>query len=55
MKMTGQAQESGAEADEESPVKSSGQFSFRDDLLNRMYKFLGEVETTLQRLQIQGL
>lgn len=64
MKITGTGYESGAvspqeetsgEGEEESPVKSSGQFTVRDELLNRMYKYLGMVNTTLQHLQIQGL
>lgn len=38
-----------------SPVKSKGQFTVRDELLNRTYKFLGVVNTTLQQLQTQGL
>ncbi|XP_031164939.2 dynein heavy chain 10, axonemal [Sander lucioperca] len=62
MKITGTGYESGAvspqeetsgEGEEESPVKSSGQFTVRDELLNRMYKYLGMVNTTLQHLQIQ--
>lgn len=55
MKMTGAGYQSGADGEKESPVKSGGQFSFRDELLNRMYKILGVVDTTLQHLQIQGL
>lgn len=40
---------------EESDVKSGQEFMYRDELLNRIYKFMGVVETTLQDLQIQGL
>lgn len=40
---------------EESDVKSGQEFSYRDELLNRMYKFMGVIETTLQDLQIQGV
>lgn len=31
-----------------------GQFSFCDELLNRIYKFLEVVNTTFQQLHIQG-
>lgn len=55
MKMTGAGYQSRADGEKESPVKSSGQFSFRDELLNRMYKILGVIDTTLQHLQIEGL
>lgn len=32
-----------------------GQFSFCDELLNRMYKFMEVVQTTFQQLHIQGI
>lgn len=63
MKMTGSGYQSEAVSpqeetsgvgEEESSVKSSGQFTFRNEFLNRMYKFLGVIDTTLQHLQIQG-
>nr|XP_046243361.1 dynein axonemal heavy chain 10 [Scatophagus argus] len=38
---------------EESPAKSSGRFMVRDDVLNRMYKFLGVINTAFQHLQTQ--
>lgn len=37
----------------EDPLTKS--FMFRDDLLNRSYKFIGEASKTLQRLHFQGL
>lgn len=40
---------------EESDGKSGQRFTYRDELLNRIYKFMGAIETTLQDLQIQGL
>lgn len=64
MKITGAGYESGAvspqedssgDGEEKSTVKSSGQFTIRNDLLNTTYKFLGMCNTTLQHLQIQGL
>lgn len=39
----------------ESDAKSSQEFTYRDELLNRIYKFMAVIETTLQDLQIQGL
>uniref|UniRef100_A0A665V7Z7 Dynein heavy chain tail domain-containing protein n=1 Tax=Echeneis naucrates TaxID=173247 RepID=A0A665V7Z7_ECHNA len=39
----------------EDSVKSREQLPVRDELLNRMQKFLGAVNTTLQHLRIQGL
>lgn len=39
----------------ESDGKSGQEFTYRDELLNRMYKFMSVIETTLQDLQIQGL
>ncbi|XP_044053526.1 dynein axonemal heavy chain 10 isoform X1 [Siniperca chuatsi] len=61
MKITGAGYQSGRvspqeetrEGEAESPVKSSGQFPIRDELLNRTHKFLGLINTTLQHLQIQ--
>lgn len=47
-------EESSVEGEEETPVKSSGKFTIRDELLNRTHKYLGLVNTTLQHLQIQG-
>lgn len=32
-----------------------GQFSFCDELLNRMFKFMEVVQTTFQQLHIQGI
>lgn len=64
MKITGAGYQSGTvspqgetsgEGEKQSPGKSSGQFTVRDELLNRTYKFLGLINTTLQHLQIQGL
>ncbi|KAK9522770.1 hypothetical protein VZT92_019216 [Zoarces viviparus] len=46
-----QGESSGAE-EEKSPVKSSGQLTIRDELLNRLYKYSGMVQTTIQHLQI---
>lgn len=40
---------------EESDGKSGQECTYRDELLNRIYKFMGVIETTLQDLQIQGL
>lgn len=56
MKMAGQfypVGESGVgeQADED----FFGQFSFCDELLNRMYKFMEVVQTTFQQLHIQGI
>lgn len=48
-------EETSEESDKESPVKSSGQFTIRDELLNSTHKFLGLINRTLQQLQIQGL
>lgn len=42
------------DGEEEISVKSSGKFMLRDELLHRTHKFLGVVNTTLQRLQIEG-
>ncbi|XP_037633762.1 dynein heavy chain 10, axonemal [Sebastes umbrosus] len=62
MKITGAGYESGAaspqeetsgEGEKESPAMSSGQLTIRDELLNRTYKYLGMVNTTLQHLKIQ--
>ncbi|KAM4746443.1 dynein axonemal heavy chain 10 [Anableps anableps] len=39
--------------EEETSVKSSGKFMLRDELLNRAHKFLGVVNATLLRLQIE--
>lgn len=39
---------------EESDGNSGQEFIYRDELLNRIYKFLGVIEMTLQDLQIQG-
>lgn len=39
----------------ENDAKSGQEFTYRDELLNRIYKFMGVVETTLQDLQIQGV
>ncbi|XP_043967273.1 dynein axonemal heavy chain 10 [Gambusia affinis] len=39
--------------EEESSVKSSGKLMLRDELLNRTHKFLGVVNSTLLRLQIE--
>lgn len=47
--------ETSAEGEEESPGKSSGQLTIRDELLNRLYKYLGMIKKTIQHLQIQGL
>ncbi|XP_062273833.1 dynein axonemal heavy chain 10 [Scomber scombrus] len=46
-------EETSGESDKESPVKSSGQFTIRDELLNSTHKFLGLINRTLQQLQIQ--
>lgn len=40
---------------EESDVKPGQEFTYRDELLNRIYKFMGVVEATLQDLHIQGM
>lgn len=40
---------------EESDGEAGQEFTYRDELLNRMYKFMGVIETTLQDLQIQGV
>lgn len=48
-------EDTSGEGEEETPVKSSGQVTIRDELLNRMHKFLGMLNTTIQQLQIQGL
>ncbi|XP_031712248.1 dynein heavy chain 10, axonemal [Anarrhichthys ocellatus] len=62
MKITGAGYESRAVSprgetsgakEEKSPVKSSGQLTTRDELLNRLYKYSAMVQTTIQRLQIQ--
>lgn len=64
MKETGGGYQSGAVSpqeatsdkdEKESPAKLSEQFMFRNELLNRTYKFLGQINTTIQQLQIQGL
>lgn len=39
----------------ESDVQPGQEFMYRDELLNRIYKFMGVVEATVQDLQIQGL
>lgn len=39
----------------ENDSKSGQEVIYRDELLNRIYKFMGVVETTLQDLQIQGV
>lgn len=41
--------------EDESLIKSSGKLILRDELLNRTHKFLGVVNSTLLRLQIEGL
>ncbi|KAM4590913.1 dynein axonemal heavy chain 10 isoform 1-T1 [Odontesthes bonariensis] len=38
-------------SEEDVPVKPSGQFLIRDELLNRTHKFLAQVNTALQQLQ----
>lgn len=43
------------EAEVESPVKTDQEVTYRDELLNKMYKFMGVVDTTIQHLQIKGL
>lgn len=49
-------EETGEESDKKNPiVKSSGQFTIRDELLNSTHKFLGLISRTLQQLHIQGL
>ncbi|XP_071339029.1 dynein axonemal heavy chain 10 [Trachinotus anak] len=53
MKIVSSQEETGGEGEEESSGKSSEQVTIRDELLNRMHKFLGVVNTTLQHLQIQ--
>lgn len=47
-------EETSGVGEQESLVKSSGRFTFRDEFLRRMYKFSGVINTTLQNLQIQG-
>lgn len=42
------------DGDEGDAVKPSGQFMFRDNLLNLTHKFLGQVNVALQQVQIQG-
>uniref|UniRef100_A0A3B5A058 Dynein heavy chain tail domain-containing protein n=1 Tax=Stegastes partitus TaxID=144197 RepID=A0A3B5A058_9TELE len=39
--------------EEETPAKPNGQFTIRDELLNRTHKFLGMINRTLQRRQIE--
>lgn len=56
MKMAGDVYLMGAvAAGEEVDEDLFGQFSFCDELLNRMYKFLEVVHTTFQQLHIQGI
>lgn len=60
MKMTkanhqGGAISDGGTAEEKSPDMANGQYSPRDELLTRTYKFLEVVNTTIQHLQIQGI
>ncbi|XP_069565682.1 dynein axonemal heavy chain 10 [Brachyistius frenatus] len=38
---------------EESPVTPNDQFTIRDELLHRTHKFLGQINETLQEIQIQ--
>lgn len=40
---------------EESDGTSGQEITYRDELLNRIYKFMGVIETSLQDLHIQGL
>lgn len=40
---------------EERDGKTAQEFTYRDELLNRIYKFMGVIEATLQDLQIQGV
>lgn len=56
MKMAGDAYPVGeVGAGEEADEDFFGQFSFCDELLNRMYKFMEVVQTTFQQLHIQGI
>lgn len=48
-------QEIKGEAEAKSSVKTSGQFVIRDELLNRIHKCLGLLNTSLQHLQLEGL
>ena len=45
----------GGKGEEGSLAKPSEQFTIRDDLLHRTYKFLGQLETTIQQTHIEGL
>lgn len=47
--------ETSREAEVESHVKTGQDVTYRDELLNKMYKFMGVVDTTVQHLQIKGL
>uniref|UniRef100_A0A3Q1G9E8 Dynein axonemal heavy chain 10 n=1 Tax=Acanthochromis polyacanthus TaxID=80966 RepID=A0A3Q1G9E8_9TELE len=47
--------EASGEDEEKTPVKPSGQFKIRDELLHRMHKFLGVINTTLQSHQIEEI
>jgi len=38
-------------SEKDGPVKPSGQFLIRNELLNRTHKFLAQVNTALQQLQ----
>ncbi|XP_033947329.1 dynein axonemal heavy chain 10 [Pseudochaenichthys georgianus] len=57
MRETGAGYESGevggGKGEEGSPAKPSGQFTIRDELLHRTYKFLGQLETTIQQTYIE--
>lgn len=55
MKMAGDVYPGGAiTASDEVDEELFRQFSFCDELLNRIYKFLEVVNTTFQQLHIQG-
>lgn len=55
MKMAGDTYPGGAiTASDEVDQELFGQFSFCDELLSRIYKFLEVVTTTFQQLHIQG-
>lgn len=55
MKMAGDVYQGGAiTANDEVDEELFRQFSFCDELLNRIYKFLEVVNTTFQQLHIQG-
>lgn len=42
-------------AEEKNDEMANGQYSPRDELLTRTYKFLEVVNTTIQHLQIEGI